>query len=466
MLAFFAGGFFDGPRDVALVVAGVVLGLVAAAAPRGELIPRNRAAQIALAAAVAYAAWIALSATWAPVADYAGDDAERALLYAVVLTAAAGAFRPRAAVRALEALAAAGTVIVVGYGILGRLLPGVITEHPQASAAGRLDQPLTYWNAMGALAAIGLVLCARIAGDRDREPALRAAAAAAAVPLGMGCYLSFSRGAFAALAAGLLALIVLAPTGAQLRAAVLVLAAGRRRRDRGSGGATRCAPGPPRSPRGSVRARSCSSWHSCSWRPPPSPLARRSPSAPCACHATPAGSPSPPSSPFSSCRSPSRAGAKAPHPPPARPTSAWGPSAPIATPIGASRSTRGPTIRSRASGRAASACRLAAAPPRRRGRPRRPFARARDVRRARLVGVALLAGAAGRRRRGRRRGASRRSGAGRGARRRARPVGLPQPHRLGLGDARPDALRRGPRGGAAGRRPAATAPRRSEAPRG
>jgi O-antigen ligase/polysaccharide polymerase Wzy-like membrane protein len=226
VLAFFAGGFFDGPRDVALVAAGVVLGLVAAAAPRGELVPRNRAARIALAAAIAYAAWIALSATWAPVADYAGDDAERALLYAVVLTAAAGAFRPHAAVRALEPLAAAGTVIIVGYGVIGRLLPGVITQHPQASAAGRLDQPLTYWNAMGALAAIGIVLCARITGDRDREPALRAAAAAAAVPLGMGCYLSFSRGAFAALAAGLLSLVVLAPTGAQLRAAALVLAAG------------------------------------------------------------------------------------------------------------------------------------------------------------------------------------------------------------------------------------------------
>jgi len=225
-LAFFSGGFFDRPRDIALLVAGVVLAVLVAAAPAGRLVPEHPAARVALVAAAAYAGWIALSVTWAPVRDYAGDDAERALLYATVLAAAAIAFRERRAARTLEPLIAAGTVIVIGYGLAGRLVPGIVTEHPQQSAVGRLDQPLTYWNAMGALAAIGLVLCARVAGDRERPPALRSAAAAAAVPLGMGCYLSFSRGALAALAAGLLTLVVLAPTFAQLRAAILVAVAG------------------------------------------------------------------------------------------------------------------------------------------------------------------------------------------------------------------------------------------------
>jgi O-antigen ligase len=55
---------------------------------------------------------------------------------------------------------------------------------------------------------------------------VRAGAAAAAVPLGMGCYLTFSRGAFAALAAGLIALTVLAPTLAQLRASIVVVVGG------------------------------------------------------------------------------------------------------------------------------------------------------------------------------------------------------------------------------------------------
>jgi hypothetical protein len=225
-LAFFSGGFFDRPRDIALLAAGVVLAVLVAAAPPGRLVPEHPAARVALVAAAAYAGWIALSVTWAPVRDYAGDDAERALLYATVLAAAAIAYRERRAARALEPLVAAGTAIVIGYGLAGRLVPGIVTEHPQQSAVGRLDQPLTYWNAMGALAAIGLVLCARIAGDRERPSALRCGAAAAAVPLGMGCYLSFSRGALAALAAGLLTLVVLAPTFAQLRAAMLVAVAG------------------------------------------------------------------------------------------------------------------------------------------------------------------------------------------------------------------------------------------------
>jgi hypothetical protein len=226
VLAFFSGGFFDGPRDVALLAAGVVLAVLVAAAPAGQVVPATAAARVALLAAAAYAGWIALSITWAPVRDFAGDDAERALLYATVLAASAIAFRDRRAARTLEPLVTAGTVIVIGYGLAGRLLPGIVTEHPQRSAVGRLDQPLTYWNATGALAAIGLVLCARVAGDRDRPTALRAAAAAAAVPLGMGCYLSFSRGALAALAAGLLTLVVLAPTFAQLRAAGLVAVSG------------------------------------------------------------------------------------------------------------------------------------------------------------------------------------------------------------------------------------------------
>ena len=106
-IAFFAGGFFDGPRLVGLAVVAVVLAVLALA---GAPLPAHPAARAALAAALAYAGWIALSATWAPVTRYAISDAERALLYAAVLAAAALAFSTRAAVRALEPLAAAGTV--------------------------------------------------------------------------------------------------------------------------------------------------------------------------------------------------------------------------------------------------------------------------------------------------------------------------------------------------------------------
>jgi O-antigen ligase len=67
----------------------------------------------------------------------------------------------------------------------------------------------------------------RIAGDPSREQPLRAAAAFAAVPLALGVYLTYARGALAALGVGVLVLLALAPAvRAQLRAIVTVGLAG------------------------------------------------------------------------------------------------------------------------------------------------------------------------------------------------------------------------------------------------
>jgi O-Antigen ligase len=220
-LAFFAGGYFARAQLVALLVAAGALAWLAVAAP-GAL-PRGRTALVAIGALAGLAAWSAISRDWAPVPADSTRDAERLALYAVALAAAAAAWRERAAARALEPLLAAGTLVVTGYGLLGRLLPGIVEQRATASSGGRLEQPLTYWNASGALAALGLVLCARLAGDRTRPLPLRAAAAAGAVPLGAGVYLTFSRGALLALAAEIAVLVVLARDWAQVRAAGIAL---------------------------------------------------------------------------------------------------------------------------------------------------------------------------------------------------------------------------------------------------
>jgi hypothetical protein len=223
-LAFASGGYFDHARLVALIVAWA-LAAVAVALSDAPL-PRSREGLAALGALAGYAGWIALSTTWAPLKGPAAADMERAILYVGAFIAVAAAFRPRSAARAVEPGLAAGAFVVTGYGLVGRLLPGIVHQHATASSAGRLDQPLTYWNATGALAALGLVLCTRIAGDNDRRGELRAAAAAAAVPLAAGVYLSFSRGALAALAAGIIVLLVAAPSWIQLRATAICLEAG------------------------------------------------------------------------------------------------------------------------------------------------------------------------------------------------------------------------------------------------
>ena len=81
-------------------------------------------------------------------------------------------------------------------------MPGVVSLERVVSAGDRLAYPLTYWNGTGAFAAIGLVLAAGLAGDPGRPRALRAAAAATGPLLGLAVYLTFSRGALGALAAG------------------------------------------------------------------------------------------------------------------------------------------------------------------------------------------------------------------------------------------------------------------------
>jgi O-antigen ligase len=223
-LAFFTGGFFDEPRAWAGLIAWalVVVAVLASDSP----LPRGRGPRLALGGLALFAVWTLMSTTWAPIAGSAYHAGQQVILYAGGLLGATLLLRSRGALRAVEPALAAGTLVVVGYGISERLLPGLLHFQRSVTAHGRLEQPLTYWNAMGEVAAIGVVLCARLAGDASRPRRLRAAAAAAAAPLGMGLYLSFSRGALFACAAGLVTLIVAAPRREQVRGVLLVLAAG------------------------------------------------------------------------------------------------------------------------------------------------------------------------------------------------------------------------------------------------
>ena len=216
VLAFFAGGYFDVPRLIAAIVAWALV--LAAALTSPQPLPRSWPGRAAVAGLFAIWAWTALSLTWAPQAAPAFDYLVRVMLYVAALVAAAALLRGRAQLRAVEPLFALGAVIVIGYGLAGRLLPGIVHQRSSHFVGGRLEQPLTYWNAEGALAAMGLVLCARLAGDRSRPRAMRVLGAVSCVPLGMGLYLTYSRGAVAAGLVGLVVLVAAAPSRSQLRA--------------------------------------------------------------------------------------------------------------------------------------------------------------------------------------------------------------------------------------------------------
>src|SRR4051794_17998408 len=223
-LAFFTGGYFSQPRLVAAIVAWLLVAVMAVAGPLP--LPRGLSGWLTVGGLVALTAWSALSVTWAPVRGPAVENVERLLLYLGVLLLAIGALRPARALRAVEPALAAGVTIVICYGLSGRLLPGIIHLAQSIHGGGRLEQPITYWNAEGALSGMGFVLCARLAGDRTRSVLTRALAAAASAPLGAGVYLSFSRGAIAATGVGLVLLLAATPTRSQLKAIVVTLVAG------------------------------------------------------------------------------------------------------------------------------------------------------------------------------------------------------------------------------------------------
>lgn len=224
VLAFFSGGFFDDARLWALAAAWLaVLGVARYAAVP---LPRGRAALAAIAGLLLLTGWIGLSRAWAPLQDAAGDDFERSLLYAGFLVASVAMWRERGAARTAELAVAAGAALVTVYGLSGRLVPWLVEQSSSMSAGGRLDQPLTYWNAQGALAAMGAVLMVRVAGDRTRGPGERVIAAAVTAPLAAGVYLSFSRGAVLALVCGVLVLLACSPTYSQLRAIGIAVVTG------------------------------------------------------------------------------------------------------------------------------------------------------------------------------------------------------------------------------------------------
>ncbi len=220
-LAFFSGGFFSKPRLWAAIL--VWLGVAAAAIALPLRLPRSRPALVCLAGLAGLTAWVALSIVWTPVRDPALGDAERLLLYLGFVVCGAIVLRGPV-VRAVEPALAGGTVIVAAYALATRFMPGIVPSHHGVRAADRLDQPLTYWNAVGALAAVGLVLSLRLASDPSRDRRLRTAGAAVTPGLALALYLTLSRGALAAAAVGIVLLVVLERDRAALRTVAATLA--------------------------------------------------------------------------------------------------------------------------------------------------------------------------------------------------------------------------------------------------
>jgi hypothetical protein len=175
-------------------------------------LPRRRlgpAALVGLALLTAFAVWVCLSLIWTESAERTFVDAARALTYVAIFALVLISRDGRETQRLIGAVAA-GIVVVAGVALLSRLHPDWFPTAQQTGrileATERLSFPLNYWNALAALAAIGVPLLLQLASEA-RWVLTRAAAAAALPVLMLVLYMTLSRGGIAA--AGIATLIFL-----------------------------------------------------------------------------------------------------------------------------------------------------------------------------------------------------------------------------------------------------------------
>lgn len=220
-LGFDEGGYFPGAFTSAGAIAFIVLAVLVLRRPQERFCTH---ALVAIGLLIAFACWTGLSRAWSTVPDVPLLDMQRAMLYVALFGLALLAADSARNARLLLWSVLAVIVVIVGAGLLSRLQPDVIFSPTDAATrpAYRLDHPLHYWNAFGALASIGAVLAIGLAAEARGNPILRAAAAGAAVLLTVTMYLALSRGAWLALILGIVVLAVIAPNRGSLLLALMI----------------------------------------------------------------------------------------------------------------------------------------------------------------------------------------------------------------------------------------------------
>jgi O-antigen ligase len=206
-LAFQAGGYFAGATGAATVAMGVIV-VVALLVDRSPFGATGIAAVVALVSLLAFGGWQLASSGWSHAATRAIIDADRTLLYALCL--AAGALilgRPGARRRAVLGIAL-GLAVVVVAAFLVRTLPDVFHVAHGPIERRRAAFPLTYWNALGLMAALTVVAGLHVASSR--EHVVLRLLGAAVVPIAVALLvLTFSRGAIAVAVLGVVVYAVL-----------------------------------------------------------------------------------------------------------------------------------------------------------------------------------------------------------------------------------------------------------------
>jgi O-antigen ligase len=202
-----AGGFFPGLTAFATVAAlvGLLLRITLARRPWEGW---SAGLSVAAGALALFAVWTLLSSHWSGAPGRALLEFDRTLLYLAVFVVS-GLFAARAGNLAVvlrwTAAAACGACLA---GLATRLAPGSFPTSLPADQT-RLAFPLTYWNSLGLLAAVALVLALHVTASIRQPRVARVLAAAAFPAVAVALYFTFSRGGSLAAVFGLAVYLVL-----------------------------------------------------------------------------------------------------------------------------------------------------------------------------------------------------------------------------------------------------------------
>ncbi|HYZ77504.1 MAG TPA: O-antigen ligase family protein [Gaiellaceae bacterium] len=210
------GGYFPTEWGWSAIALLLVAGTAVVVRTR---LPLGRLEWTMLGALAAFTGWVALSITWSTSSAQPVLETERDVVY-VAAVAALVVVASRRSLPWIAGAVLAATYSVSAFALATRLAPNAVGSY-DSSAVYQLATPFGYWNALGLFVAIGLLLGVGFAAH-GRSTLLRAAAAAALVPLACTLYFTFSRGAWLAVAAG--AVVALALDPARLRTVAILLA--------------------------------------------------------------------------------------------------------------------------------------------------------------------------------------------------------------------------------------------------
>jgi hypothetical protein len=222
-MGFNAGGYFPAaPALAAIVLAQIlVVRIVCVRNPFEGLAP---ATLVAIGALSLYAALTFASALWSHSMGRALIEFDRVCLYLLVLivfgTIHASASNMRWLIRGL----AVGASVVCLAGLISRVAPDVWHTAPNV-ANERLSYPVTYWNALGLLATLGILFTLQLTCSLGERRLVRVLAAGALPLLAVTLFFTFSRAAMAAGAIGLLVYVLAARPSALLSGVLATLPA-------------------------------------------------------------------------------------------------------------------------------------------------------------------------------------------------------------------------------------------------